>query len=63
MADYSIYLFHILFVGPLLILVGAYHNHPNFPTILWNLLVIMGISIILYHSFMAYNRYKLVNIK
>jgi hypothetical protein len=54
MADYSIYLFHILFVGPLLIAIGLYHNHPNFPKIIWDLLVIMGVGIMIYHSWMAY---------
>ncbi len=61
MADYSIYLFHVLFVGPLLILIGIYHDNTNFPKMIWNLLVIMGIGITLYHSWMAYNRYKLLN--
>lgn len=63
MADYSIYLFHILFVGPLLIIIGLYHEHKNFPKMIWDLLVIMGIGITLYHSFLAYNRYKLINTK
>ena len=61
MADYSIYLFHILFVGPLLILLGLYHDHPNFPKIIWQLMVILGIGIILYHSWMAWKRYKILN--
>jgi disulfide bond formation protein DsbB len=63
MADYSIYLFHILFVGPLLTLIGLYHNHSQFPKIIWDILVIMGIGITLYHSWMAYNRYKLLSMK
>ena len=63
MAYYSIYLFHILFVGPLLILIGLYHNHSNFPKMVWDLLVIMGIGITLYHSFMAYRMYNLLNTK
>jgi hypothetical protein len=63
MADYSIYIFHILFVGPLLILIGLFHSHPNFPKIIWDILVILGIGIILYHSFMSYKRYKLLNTK
>lgn len=63
MADYSIYIFHIIFVGPLLILIALYHNHANFPSIIWNLIGILGIGIILYHSLLAYNRYKLLNSK
>jgi hypothetical protein len=63
MADYSIFIFHILFVGPLLILIGVYHTHPNFPKIMWDIITILGISIILYHSWMMYNRYTLINSK
>jgi hypothetical protein len=63
MADYSIYIFHILFVGPLLILIGLFHNHTNFPKIVWDILVILGIGIILYHSFISYKRYTLLNAK
>lgn len=63
MADYSIYLFHIIFVGPLLALIGLYHNHPNFPKIIWHLLVIMGVGIMLYHAYMAWRMYKLLNTK
>jgi hypothetical protein len=61
MGDYSIYLFHILFVGPLLIAIGLYHDHPSFPKIIWQLLVIMGIGIMAYHAWMSYNRYKILN--
>ena len=63
MADYSIYIFHILFVGPLLILIGLYHSHSNFPKIIWDLLVILGFGIILYHSYIIYSRNKLLNAK
>lgn len=63
MADYSIYLFHILFVGPLLLLIGLYHNSPQFPKIIWDLLAIMGIGIMLYHSWMAYRLYVILNTK
>jgi hypothetical protein len=59
--DYSIFLFHILFVGPMLVAIGLYHDHPNFPKIIWQLLVILGIGIMGYHSWMAYNRYKALN--
>ena len=57
MADYSIYIFHILFVGPLLAYIGLYHKTA--PEMIWHLLVIMGIGIIFYHSWMMYTRYKL----
>jgi hypothetical protein len=61
MAYYSIYIFHILFVGPLLVLIGLYHDSPKFPNFIWELLMIMGIGIIGYHSYKAYKMYKLVN--
>lgn len=54
---YSIYLFHLLFVGPLLVLIGLYHEHPNFPKILWNLLIILGLGVMLYHGSKAYRLY------
>lgn len=63
MADYSIYLFHILFVGPLLIILGLYHDHPNFPKMIWQLMVILGIGIMLYHSWMAWRLYRVLNQK
>ena len=63
MADYSIYLFHILFVGPLLLLIGLYHDRPNFPQFVWQLLIIMGIGIMGYHAYRAYSLYKIVNTK
>ena len=63
MADYSIYLFHIIIVGPLLTLIGVYHNNANFPKIIWDILVIMGIGIIIYHSWLAYKLHKILNTK
>ena len=63
MADYSIYIFHVLFVGPLLILIRVYHEHPKFPKMIWDLIAILGIGIIIYHSWMVYKRYTLVNSK
>ena len=60
MVDYSIYIFHIFFVGPLLLLIGLYHDSPKMPSFIWELLIIMGIGIIGYHSYRAYRLYKLV---
>ena len=60
MVDYSIYIFHILFVGPLLLLLGLYHDSPKFPQAVWQLLIIMGIGIMGYHAFRAYSLYKLL---
>ena len=61
MAAYSIYYFHIFFVGPLLMLIGLYHDHPSFPTAIWQLLIIMGFGIIGYHSYRAYSLHKLLS--
>ena len=63
MANYSIYLFHVLFVGPLLLLIGIYHDNPKFPDFIWQLLIIMGIGIIGYHSYLSYKMYNIVNSK
>jgi len=63
MVDYSIYIFHVLFVGPLLLLIGLYHDNPKFPNFIWQLLIIMCIGIIGYHAYKAYSLYKLVNSK
>lgn len=63
MSYYSIYIFHILFVGPLLLLIGLYHDSPKFPNFIWELLIIMGIGIIGYHSYKAYKMYQIMNTK
>ena len=63
MADYSIFLLHILFVGPLLIAIGLYHDSPNFPKVIWQLMIILGIGIIIWHSYSAWNLYKLLHSK
>ena len=60
MVDYSIYIFHIFFVGPLLLGVGLYHDNPKFPVFIWQLLIIMGFGIMFYHAYRAYSLYKLV---
>ena len=61
MVDYSIYIFHIVFVAPLLILIGLYHDSPKFPKIIWHLLVIMGLGIMIYHGYLAWKLYKLAS--
>ena len=63
MNHYSIYIFHVVFVGPLLMLIGLYHEHPNFPQMIWQLLIIMGFGIIGYHAFRMYSLYKNLNAK
>ena len=63
MSYYSIYIFHILFVGPLLVLIGLYHDSPKFPNFIWELLIIMGIGIIGYHSYRAYKMHQIMNTK
>lgn len=61
MAIYSINLFHVLFVGPLLVAVGLYHDHPNFPQFMWQLLVILGIGVIGYQGWIAWTKYNAIN--
>lgn len=61
--DYSIYLFHILFVGPLFILIGLYHDHPSFPKIIWQIMVILGVGIMAYHAWMAWKLRQILNAK
>ena len=51
---YSIYLFHLLFVGPLLLLIGLYHDHPQFPKLIWQLLVILGLGVMGFHGWNAW---------
>jgi hypothetical protein len=60
-SPYSINLFHVLFVGPLLVIIGLYHKHPNFPEFIWQLLVILGIGVIIYQSWIAYTKYKILS--
>jgi hypothetical protein len=61
MADYSVYLLHILFVGPLLILLGLYHDHSSFPKVIWHILVILGAGIMCYHAYLAWRMYRILN--
>ena len=63
MSAFSINLFHVLFVGPLLILIGLYHKHPSFPEFIWQLLIILGIGIMIYQSWIAYSKYQLLSSK
>jgi len=49
-----IHLFHILFVGALFIYIGI--NRDSIPKILFKLLIILGILILLYHSYKTYLR-------
>ena len=56
MSHYSVYIFHILFVGPLLILLGLSQNgYFKMPEIIWKIVVILGCGIIAYHSFLTYS--------
>lgn len=51
-----VFLFHLLLIGPGLIILGKYHDHPRIRDNegLWNLLYLTGLGIIVYHSFMWY---------
>jgi len=52
-----VYLFHLLFVGPLLIYVGI--NRDKIPSVMFPILFYLGIFIILYHSYKVYNNIKI----
>ena len=62
MAYYSIYLLHILFVGPLLILLGLSHKKiVTLPEVTWDILVILGAGIMCYHAYLAWRMYRILN--
>jgi hypothetical protein len=53
MTDYSwVYWLHIFFVGPLFIYVGL--TKQNIPDAVFNFLVILGVVVIMYHSYKLY---------
>lgn len=52
-----VYLFHILIVGPLLIYVGI--KRDKIPSIMFPILLYLGLFIILYHLYKVYNNIKL----
>jgi len=54
-----IYLFHILFVGPLFLYIGI--AKQSVPDIIFNGLIVMGVFISLYHGYKLYNFYQMKN--
>ena len=53
MTDYSwVYWLHIFFVGPLFIYVGL--TKQSVPDVVFNFLVILGVVVIMYHSYKLY---------
>ena len=55
--DILVHLFHIIIVGSLFLYVGITRN--NMPTIMYSVLFYLGIIVILYHIYKAYNYLKL----
>lgn len=51
-----VHLFHILFVGGLFLYVGIVKN--NIPKFLYNFLLILGVIIIIYHSYKIFIKLK-----
>ena len=51
-----VHLFHILFVGSLFLYVGIYRT--LIPTIMYPILLWLGVFIIIYHIYKAYNYMK-----
>jgi len=53
MTDYSwVYWLHIFFVGPLFIYIGL--TKQSVPDVVFNFLVILGVVVIMYHSYKLY---------
>lgn len=52
-----VHLFHILIVGSLFLYVGI--NRTSIPTIMYPILLGLGVIIIFYHSYKTYNYMKL----
>lgn len=48
------YLFHIFFVGPLFLYIGIIKNDTT--NYMFNILLILGILIMLYHTYLAYTK-------
>jgi len=58
MKDFSyIYWIHILFVGPLLIYLGAIKQDT--PDVVFNTVLGLGVIVILYHSYKLYDYMKM----
>ena len=53
---FLVHLFHIIIVGGLFLYVGI--NQTKIPKLMYPFLIILGIFIILYHSYKAYNYMK-----
>jgi ammonia channel protein AmtB len=54
-----VHLFHILFVGGLFLYIGI--NQKNMPNFMYNVILVVGIIILLYHFYKGYK--KIVNNK
>lgn len=54
--DFIVHLFHLLIVGSLFLYVGI--QQSKIPTFFYPLLFYLGIFIILYHSYKAFNKIK-----
>jgi len=53
MTDFSwVYWLHIFFVGPLFIYIGL--TKQSVPDVVFNFLVILGVVVIMYHSYKLY---------
>jgi hypothetical protein len=55
MKDFFVHLFHIFIVGSLFLYVGSYKT--EIPKLLFPVLFILGLIIILYHTYKTYNYY------
>ena len=55
-----VFLFHIFLIGPFYIYLGKYHDEPSVREnkTLWNSMIVIGLFMIAYHSFLLFNFYK-----
>jgi hypothetical protein len=46
-----IFIIHLLLIGPALIIIGKYHDHPKIKNnkTIWNMMILMGLSVVVYH--------------
>lgn len=56
-----VFLFHIIFVAPFLMVLGKYHDHPELKkTDIWKLTILLAIGTLVYHIFLLYKHLNLI---
>jgi len=51
-----IFLTHLLLIGPAMIAIGKYHDHPKIKNNknVWDIIILVGLSVIVYHGLKWY---------